>query len=121
MEHAILNITIMVQSVITTISLLAVDNTHELHFYKLQPTTSYIQSTLRIEKYVLRDPDPHPSSSSRTYVLPVLPTLIKHKSWKTMMDTNWDSIECIFKSLGLIVSWLLAVACRILNLILSDS
>ena len=34
----------------------------------------------------------------------------KRKSWKAMMDLSRDPRECIFSYLGLIVSWLLAVA-----------
>ena len=41
-------------------------------------------------------------------VLPLV-TLVKFKSWKVMMDAHRDLQEGIFSSLGLIVSWLLAV------------
>ena len=52
---------------------------------------------------------------SRTCTLPVsraayqVETLVKHKSWKMMMDVGRNPREGIFPSLGLIVSWLLAV------------
>ena len=36
-------------------------------------------------------------------------TLVKHKSWKAMMDSGGDPREGLFPSLGLIVSWFLAV------------
>ena len=37
-------------------------------------------------------------------------TLVKCKSWKVIMDLCRDPGEVVFLSLGLIVSWLLAVA-----------
>ena len=40
-------------------------------------------------------------------------TLVKHKSQKAMMAAGRDPREGILPSLGLIVSWLLVVACRI--------
>ena len=92
-----------------------------------QPTTSE-QPTLKICKFLLWDPDPSPSSPSRTYALPVSPfgkllplyqvaTLVHHlvhhrfprlTSWKVMMDLGQDSREVL--SFGMIVCWLLAVA-----------
>ena len=54
------------------------------------------------------------SSEMHKPVLPVLPSgntgKVNSKSWKIMMDAGRDPRECIFVSLELIVSWLLAVA-----------
>ena len=54
-----------------------------------------------MEKCLLWDLDPSPSLGD---------TGKKRKPWKAMMDSGRDPREGIFQSLGLIVSWLLAVA-----------
>ena len=53
-----------------------------------QSTTSE-QSTLKIEKCFLWDPDPSPPAYQ-------VATLVKRKSWKAMIDSGQDPIEGIF-------------------------